>query len=228
MILAAGLGTRMRPLTDHTPKPLLSIGGKPLLAWHIERLVAAGFRQLVVNAAYLGEQVVTFCGDGSAWGAQISVSREVEALETAGGIVQALPLLGAAPFAVVNGDIWTDYPFELLRACRPAAGTAHLVLVDNPPQHPLGDFCLRGGRVAPREGGRAGLTFAGIAVYPADFFAGLTPGKAPLRPLFDAAMATGRLGGEYYRGRWHDIGTPRRLADLDAELRGGEQAPASQ
>lgn len=221
MILAAGLGTRMRPLTDHTPKPLLQAGGKALLGWHIERLVAAGFRELVVNASHLAEQVVEYCGDGSAWGASITVSRETEPLETAGGIIQALPFLGSEPFLVVNGDVWTDYPFEQAQAVQLAPGAAHMVLVDNPPQHPLGDFRIEAGAVCERLGDAAGYTFSGIAVYSPAFFAGLEPGVVPLRPLFEQAITEGRLGGEHYEGHWHDIGTPERLAALDRLLQRG-------
>lgn len=219
MILAAGLGKRMRPLTDHTPKPLLQAGGKPLLGWHIERLVAAGYQELVVNASHLGEQVADYCGDGSAWGANIQVSQEDAPLETAGGIQQALPLLGDAPFLVVNGDIWTDYPFAQAARISPAPGTAHLVLVNNPPQHPLGDFRLEGDWVKPRKPDAEGYTFSGIAVYSPAFFAGLAPGVTPLLPLFDRAIDEGRLRGEHYPGHWHDIGTPERLEALDRLLR---------
>lgn len=232
MILAAGLGTRMRPLTDHTPKPLLRVGGKPLLAYHIERLVAAGIRELVINVSHLGEQVADYCGDGSAWGARIALSREPEPLETAGGIVRALPLLkgesgilkggsGGGPFLVVNGDVWTDYPFAELTSRPVAADGAHLVLVDNPAQHPAGDFLLRGsGQLAVRPAEATGLTFSGIALYHPGFFAGVEPGKVPLRPLLDRAIAAGRLWGEHYRGRWEDVGTPERLERLDEELVG--------
>jgi N-acetyl-alpha-D-muramate 1-phosphate uridylyltransferase len=222
MILAAGLGERMRPLTDHTPKPLLRVGGKPLLQYHIERLVAAGCRDLVVNVAHLGQQVIDFCGDGSAWGARIRVSPEPAPLETAGGIARALPLLGDGPFLVVNGDVWTDYPFESLLDRSPAPGEAHLVLVDNPPQHPLGDFQLVDGCLRHRPPPEPGLTFAGIAVYSPAFFAAIegggAPVKAPLRPLLDAAIGDGRLRGEHYGGAWEDVGTPERLAALDAVL----------
>lgn len=220
MILAAGFGNRMRPLTDHTPKPLLQVGGKPLLAYHIERLAAAGFDELVVNAAHLGEQIADFCGDGSAWGVSLRLSMEAEPLETAGGILRALPLLGDEPFAVVNGDTWTDYPFERLRTRQLAPGEGHLVLVDNPPQHPKGDFRLDDGRVAARNGDTAGLTFAGIAAYTPDFFEGVAPGRVPLKPLLDRAIDRGRLTGEYYGGQWRDIGTPERLVELDGELSG--------
>ncbi|WP_425468415.1 N-acetylmuramate alpha-1-phosphate uridylyltransferase MurU [Parahaliea aestuarii] len=227
MILAAGLGKRMRPLTDHTPKPLLRVGGKPLLQWHIEALAAAGVTELVVNAAHLGEQVADFCGDGSRWGVSIALSMEPEPLETAGGIQRALPLLGSEPFLVVNGDVWTDYPFARLLDCPVAPGGGHLVLVGNPPQHPRGDFRLEAGAVAGLGEGEVGLTFSGIAVYSPGFFAALAPGKAALRPLFDAAIAEGRLSGERYEGQWQDIGTPERLAALDADLAGrGRGLPA--
>jgi len=219
MILAAGLGTRMRPLTDHTPKPLLPVGGRPLLSWHIERLVAAGIRELVVNTAHLGEQIADYCGDGGAWGASITLSPESEPLETAGGIVRALPLLGEEPFLVVNGDVWTDYPFAELLTRPVRAGGAHLVLVDNPVQHPMGDFQLAAdGEVRERDAQAVGLTFSGVALYDPGFFAGVPDGKAPLRPLLDSAIVAGRLRGEHYGGLWEDIGTPERLAALDARL----------
>ncbi len=228
MILAAGLGTRMRPLTDHTPKPLLQVAGKALLAHHIERLVAAGFRELVINVSHLGEQIADYCGDGSSWGAAITLSREPQPLETAGGIQQALPLLGAGPFAVVNGDVWTDYPLAELHDSEVAEGEARLVLVDSPPQHPRGDFLLnRAGRIEARPEGVVGLTYSGLGVYSPGFFAGLEPGKMPLRPLLDLAITEGRLTGEHYRGDWEDIGTPQRLQELDTRLR-REQRPTSQ
>ncbi|MAL95288.1 MAG: mannose-1-phosphate guanylyltransferase [Haliea sp.] len=224
MILAAGLGKRMRPLTEHTPKPLLRAGGKALLEHHLLRLSAAVFREVVINVSHLAEQVEAFCGDGSAWGVAIQWSREERPLETAGGIQRALPLLGDAPFLVVNGDVWTDYPLARLRDRRRLApGRAHLVLVDNPPQHPLGDFRLSpSGRVEARAGSQAGFTYAGLGVYTPAFFAGLAPGERPLRPLLDAAIAEGRLEGERYPGQWADIGTPERLAALDAALAGGD------
>lgn len=229
MILAAGFGSRMRPLTDHTPKPLLRAGGRALLEHHLLNLASAGLREVVINVSHLADQVAAFCGDGSAWGLSIQWSREPRPLETAGGIQRALPLLGDAPFAVLNGDVWTDYPLARLAAARPVAdGHAHLVLVDNPPQHPLGDFCLDAtGHVRPRPEGQLGCTYAGIGIYTPGFFAGLAPGEYPLRPLLDAAIAEGRLGGEYYAGQWADIGTPERLAALDAALSGGEATPAT-
>lgn len=226
MILAAGLGKRMRPLTDHTPKPLLRAGGKALLEHHLLRLAAAGLREVVINVSHLAEQVEAFCGDGSAWGLSIQWSREVQPLETAGGIQRALPLLGQEPFMVVNGDVWTDYPFAQLRELPPPAdGCAHLVLVDNPPQHPLGDFMLdTAGRVLARGASEPGFTYAGLGIYTPGFFAGLAPGEYPLRPLLDRAIDEGRLTGEYYPGQWADIGTPERLAALDAALGGGDAA----
>ena len=219
MILAAGLGNRMRPLTDHTPKPLLTVAGKPLLQHHIERLSDAGFTDLVINVSHLGQQIIDFCGDGSRWGVRITISPEDEPLETAGGIVNALPLLGDAPFALVNGDVWTDYPFATLilheHLC---ADSAHLVLIDNPPQHPLGDFRLTGGRITELEAGESGLTYSGIGVYTPGIFAGLSPGKIPLRPLLSRAIEQGFLSGEHYTGAWEDVGTPERLASLNASL----------
>ncbi len=221
MILAAGLGSRMRPLTDHTPKPLLKAGGKPLIAHHIEALVAAGFIELVINVSHLGQQIIDYCGDGRHWGAQIVFSEEPEPLETAGGIQRALPMLGAAPFAIVNGDVWTDFPLASLAALSVPAGEAHLVLVESPPQHPDGDFLLDStGRVAARPPGVRGFTYSGLGVYSPAFFATVAPGKLPLRTLLDKAILEGRLGGEYFEGEWEDIGTPERLDALDLRLRG--------
>jgi len=236
MILAAGRGERMRPLTDHTPKPLLPVGGKPLIVWHIERLVAAGLRQIVVNHAHLGEQIVAALGDGSAWGASIVYSAEPEgAWETAGGIRStlgdgAVDGPGAArpnllspdgePFLVVNGDIWCDIDFGSL-ALEQTSDLAQLVLVPNPPQHPAGDFCLAGGRVLPREAGVNGetLTFSGVGVYRPALFADTPPCQpSKLAPLLVAAMQQGRVGGSCHAGAWHDVGTPQRLAALDRAL----------
>lgn len=217
MILAAGRGERMRPLTEQTPKPLLSVGGKPLLQYHLEKLAAAGFEDVVVNVSWLGQQIVDFF-EASPCGCRIHWSREAEPLETAGGIIQALPVLGAEPFALVNGDIWTDYPFENFKGIEAPAAGAHLVLVDNPPQHPDGDFALgESGRVV-REGQGARFTYAGLGVYDPALFSGSAPGKQPLLPFLLAAISGGRLRGEHYGGRWEDVGTPQRLAALDAEL----------
>ncbi|MBL8437512.1 MAG: nucleotidyltransferase family protein [Zoogloeaceae bacterium] len=218
MILAAGRGERMRPLTDHCPKPLLAAGGKPLIVWHIERLHAAGITELVINHAHLGAQLEAALGDGSALGVQIAWSRERVALETAGGIRQALPLLGEAPFLVVNGDIFTDLDFTPLAARSLGRDLAHLVLVDNPPHHPDGDFHLARGRL--QATGTPRLTFSGVGVYHPSLFSSLTLGEpVKLAPLLRDAMAAGRVGGEAHHGLWLDIGTPERLAELDARLR---------
>jgi len=221
MILAAGVGERMRPLTDHTPKPLLRVAGVPLIGHHLRRLAAAGFRELVINVSHLADQVMEYCGEGQEWGVSVAYSVEESPLETAGGILNALPLLGEAPFLVVNGDIWIDYPFgRLARYVLKRDETAHLVMVGNPPQHPGGDFALDDdGRIRTLAPGVAGRTYAGVGIYTRAFFAGVRPGKLPMRPLLDAAIAQGRLGGEYYRGQWHDVGTPERLRELDAAVR---------
>ena len=220
MILAAGLGTRMRPLTLTTPKPLLTVAGKALLAYHIENLAAAGFRDLVINHAYLGEQIEQCAGTGEAFGVRIVYSREGEPLETAGGIRKALPLLSTEladePFVVVNGDIWTDYAFAQLQHLQDLGGKlAHLVLVNNPPQHPQGDFAMRDGFALDEPENR--LTFSGISVLHPSL---LRDSAEPrLGPLLRAAMAKGLVGAEFYPGRWFDIGTPERLAELDLALR---------
>lgn len=223
MILAAGRGERMRPLTDSVPKPLLVAGGKPLIAWHLERLAQAGFREVVINHAHLGHLICDSLGDGSCFGLQVTHSPEPEgALESAGGIAQALPHLGNEPFLVVNGDIWCDYDFGrahgIAGSLREANLLAHLVLVPNPPHHPEGDFSLAGNHVT--DHGAERLTFSGIGIYRPELFAGITRGeKARLAPLLRAAMAEGRVAGEFHPGHWIDVGTPQRLADLDAALR---------
>jgi MurNAc alpha-1-phosphate uridylyltransferase len=224
MILAAGVGERMRPLTDHTPKPLLRVAGIPLIEHHIRRLAAAGFAELVINVSHLGGQIMDYCGDGRAWGVSIVYSQEVAPLETAGGILKALPLLGDEPFLVVNGDIWIDYPFAQLATYAPRPlESAHLVMVGNPPQHPAGDFQLDDdGWIRVLAPGAVGWTYAGVGIYTSVFFAGVQAGKLPLRPLLDAAIAQGRLGGQPYHGQWQDVGTPERLRELDAAV----QAPA--
>lgn len=217
MILAAGRGERMRPLTDRTPKPLLPVAGKPLIVWHLERLARAGFHEVVINHAHLGDQIEALLGEGDAWNVNIRYSAEPRgALETAGGIANALPLLGADPFLVINGDIFCDWDFG--RACIPEQ-LAHLVLVDNPPHHPAGDFTLRGGKVG--AGGTASnLTFSGIGIYRPALFADIARGtSARLAPLLDEAIAVGLVGGEHHAGRWVDVGTPERLKALDIDLR---------
>lgn len=224
MILAAGRGERMRPLTDHTPKPLLLAGGKPLIVWHIERLVRAGITDLVINHAHLGAQIEQTLGYGSRFGATIRYSDEGTALETAGGIAFALDLLGEEPFAVVNGDIYCDYDFSHLPAIakqmHDSHDTAHLVLVNNPEHHPNGDFGLRDGRVtdtAPK------WTFSGIGLYRASLFALIPRGaKAPLAPLLREQIALSKVSGELHTGLWVDVGTPQRLDELDKQLRASQ------
>ena len=250
MILAAGRGERMRPLTDRIPKPLLQAGGKSLIVWHIEKLARAGIRDLVINHAHLGQQIEEALGDGSQFGVSIRYSPErPAALETAGGIAHALHLLGDEVFAVVNGDIWCDYDFALLqkRAAALQAGSdmAHLVLINNPAHNPNGDFCLDGGRLTPthpnpllsgrepmssspekgRPGGVSVLTFSGIGLYKPALFAHLDRNaKAPLAPLLREQIALGRVSGEHFTGRWVDVGTPQRLEQLDKALRAADNA----
>ena len=215
MILAAGRGERMRPLTDHTPKPLLPAGGRALIEYHIAALVQAGITDLVVNHAHLGKAIEDHLGDGGRYGAHIRYSPEPDgALETGGGIRNALPLLGSEPFVVVNGAVWTDYPFARLPVA--PEGLAHLVLVDNPDHHRSGDFVFDGHRVRQNSGPR--LTFSGIGMYRPALFDGTRPGRFALAPLLRAAMDRGEVTGEHYRGRWIDVGTPERLAELDALL----------
>lgn len=223
IILAAGRGERMRPLTDVTPKALLEVAGKALIRWHIERLIAAGFTDLVINVAHLGALIEQALGDGYGSGARIVYSRETNALETAGGIANALPLLGDAAFLAVNADIYTDFDFARLRGKLRELSPehpAHLVLVANPEHHPAGDFLLRGDRVqdtdlpnAPR------LTFSGIGAYHPALFASIVPrSKAPLAPLLRAAMRAGGVSGEEHQGVWLDIGTPQRLSLVNQML----------
>ena len=218
MILAAGRGERMRPLTDRTPKPLLAVRGKPLIEWVIAALARAGIRELVINHAHLGEQLTAALGNGGRLGVSIRYSPEREALETAGGIAQALPLLGDAPFLVVNADLFCDYDFTQLATRALGEDLAHLVLVANPDHHPQGDFSLddSAGRVSERGAAASMLTFSGIGLYSPRLFSGIPPGhKAPLAPLLRKAMAAGRVGGERHRGQWNDVGTPERLAILN-------------
>lgn len=232
LIFAAGLGERMRPLTDRMPKPLLSVAGKPLIVWHLEKLAALGVRNVVVNTSWLAEQFPHALGDGSRWGLRLRYSYEgASPLETGGGMWNALPLLDGAPnepFIAVNGDVWTDYDFERLPL--DPSGDAHLVLVDNPAHHPGGDFALDEDLV--RNDGPQRLTFSGIAVYRPALLdrwravIGDAPGaremppRFRLAPLLRAAMADERVTGEHHRGEWTDVGTPQRLAELDARLRG--------
>ncbi len=215
MILAAGRGVRMRPLTDRIPKPLLTVGGEPLIVHLIRRLAKASFNDIVINHAHLGEQIVARLGDGEAFGVQIRYSPELpQALETGGGIYNALTLLGDQPFLVVNGDIWTDFPFERLPAHPP--GLAHLVLVSNPPHRIDGDFALLDGRVS--ADGESKLTFSGIGVYAAALFRDCKPGPFPLAPLLRTAAAQGLVTGEHYKGEWVDVGTEERHRALNERL----------
>ena len=217
MLLAAGRGERMRPLTDEIPKPLLTVGGKPLIVHLIEALVAEGFRELVVNHAWHGAMIEQRLGDGREFGASIEYSAEGErALETGGGIRHALPLLGSDPFVAVNADIWTDFPFGSLPDALDSL--AHVILVDNPAHHPDGDFVLAGTRVRNGEGRR--LTFSGIGVYRPELFAELSDGCFPLAPILFDACDEGRLSGVHYTGEWWDVGTPERLELLDRRLGG--------
>jgi len=215
MILAAGRGERMRPLTDKIPKPLLEVGGKPLIERHVERLAQAGIVRVVINLAWLGSMIRERLGDGARYGVRIEYSDESpRALETAGGIFRALPLLGDAAFMVLNGDNYTDYP--LARAALPADRDVHLVLVPNPPQHPQGDFGLADGRALPSADVQ--YTYAGIAVYRRAFFDGCVDGAYPLKPLWVKSMAAGRCSAELYSGFWEDVGTVERLRALNARL----------
>ena len=223
MLLAAGYGERMRPLTDKTPKPLLQVAGKPLIEYHIQRLLGAGFDQLVINVAHLGQQIIDYLGEGERYGVSINYSHEGdEPLDTAGGIRDAHRLLGESPFAVINADIWTDYPFRQLRQVKLADRVmAHLVLVPNPEHHPGGDFSLdRDGYLSP-DGESPRYTFAGIGVYRPEFFQGVRSGKLPLRELLLPAMQNKQISGELYQGVWQDIGTPERLHRLDQSTREG-------
>lgn len=215
MILAAGRGERLRPLTDACPKPLLVAGGRRLIEYRILDLVQAGVTDIVINYAWLGEQIVEALGNGERYGARIRYSPEPAAgLETGGGIRQALPLLGADPFIVVNADIWTDYPFAQLPPA--PAGLAHLVLVDNPEHHPGGDFRLAEGKATAEGGPR--LTFSGIGVYRPELFANTPADRFPLAPLLIQTIAKGEVSAEHYQGSWMDIGTRERLYRLDARL----------
>lgn len=216
MILAAGKGERLRPLTLHTPKPLVRAAGVPLIEYHVRALAAAGFTELVINHAWLGRQIEDYLGDGARFGVRIAYSAEGEPLETGGGIFKALPLLGDQPFVLVNGDIFTDYPFAQLR--RPLSGLAHLVLVANPTHHAGGDFCLQGGQVSDAQAGEGNLTYSGLAVLSPVLFAECQPGAFKLAPLLRQAMAAGQVSGEQFAGCWVDVGTHERLAEVERLL----------
>jgi len=220
IILAAGRGERMRPLTDRVPKPLLEAGGKPLIVYHLEKLAAAGCTRIVINHAHLGAMIESALGDGARFGLNIAYSREAVALETAGGIANALSLLGDGPFIAVNADVYSDYDYTGLEAAAARIGEAqaHLILVDNPEHHPGGDFALQGVQVV--DAGEK-LTFSGLAVYRPAMFATIAPGsRAALAPLLRERIAGGAVTGEHFRGRWCDVGTPDRLMQLDRDLAG--------
>jgi len=216
MILCAGRGARMRPLTDSKPKPLLPVAGRPLVQYLIEKLAQAGVSEIVINHAWLGEQIESVLGDGRRWGVNIRYSAESEALETAGGIIKALPLLGEAPFIVVNGDVWCDYSFENLLALRPEK--AHLVLVKNPEHNPRGDFSLTEDGLLSDQGEKK-LTFSGVSVMHPQLFFGLDAGNMALAPLLRQAIALQQVSGELHQGEWVDVGTPQRLEKLDKSVR---------
>lgn len=216
MILAAGLGTRMRPLTDHCPKPLLPVAGKPLIAHHLSRLANAGIEEVVINVSYRAEQIIDALGDGHDYGVSIAWSREEVPLETGGGIRQALPLLGEAPFLLVNADIWCDADLQAIPPLRDAL--AHLWLVDNPDHHPQGDFHLDAGGIVHADGSPR-LTFAGLSLIDPALVANQLPGAFALAPLLKCAMDITQVRGHHHRGAWIDVGTPARLSALDAELR---------
>lgn len=224
MILAAGLGTRMRPLTDHTPKPMLKVAGIPLIEHHVRNCARAGIRDIVINHAYLGEQIENYFGDGSRWGCEIHYSREGEPLDTGGGIFRALPLLrgeeqGDAPFIALNADVWTDYPLEKLLAISlsKSKALAHLVMTDNPPQHPAGDFYLKDGLLSDVGEGEK-YTWTGLRVIHPALFEGCSDGVFSIVPLLKRAMREGKVSGEHYAGRWFDIGTPQRLQQINELL----------
>jgi len=218
MILAAGKGERMRPLTLHTPKPLLPVAGQPLIEYHLRALAAAGFTEVVINHAWLGQKIEDHLGDGSRFGLSIRYSPEGEPLETGGGIFKALPLLGDAPFLLINGDVWTDYDFTRLRA--PLQALAHLVLVDNPGHHGRGDFRLEGEQVVDGDDAPGTLTFSGVSVLHPALFEGCQAGAFKLAPLLRQAMTAGQVSGEHYRGLWVDVGTEERLAEAEQLIEG--------
>lgn len=223
MILAAGLGNRMRPLTLHTPKPLLEVADKPLIVWHIEKLQKIGVTEIVINTAWLAEKLIAALGTGEQFGVTIHWSNEGEGLETAGGIIRALPFLGDKPFILVNGDVWTNYDFAPLLNIELGQNLAHLMLVDNPIQHLQGDFVLYAQKAYTFEQNQQGeaLTYSGIAVISPEMFQNLPDGKRPLAPLLKDAMLQGRVTAGKLSAAWVDVGTPERLADLDRQIRQG-------
>jgi MurNAc alpha-1-phosphate uridylyltransferase len=220
MILAAGRGERMRPLTDHLPKPLLQVGGTPLIGHHLHALAAAGIQDVVINHAWLGQLIEQQLGNGAGYGVNLQYSAEGEkGLETAGGIVKALPLLGSDPFMVINGDVFTDYPFRMLAEARASHILAHLVLVPNPAQHPLGDFGLDTDSGLALPSADTQFTYSGIGWFRPEFFAEIAQGPQKLAPYLREAMARRQVSAEVYGGLWADIGTPERLAQINQEQR---------
>jgi N-acetyl-alpha-D-muramate 1-phosphate uridylyltransferase len=218
MLLAAGRGERLRPITDDIPKALVEAGGKPLIVWHLERLAAAGLREVVINVSHLGERIVERLGDGARFGLRLAYSRERERLETAGGIANALPLLGPGAFLLVNADVYCECDFSRLMKLDLGERLAHLVLVPNPAHKAKGDFSLRAGVVGEEPSPR--YTYAGVALMKPALVAPVTPGdKAALAPLLFNAARCGLLGGELYEGPWQDVGTVERLAELEKYLR---------
>lgn len=220
MILAAGRGRRMRPLTDNQPKPLLPVVGKPLLGYHLEKLANAGINEVVINHAWRGEQIEDFVGDGSQWGLQVSFSAEPEGgLETAGGIIKALPLLGDDPFWVINGDIWTDWDYRNLPTRLDEEQLGHLIMVDNPVHHQDGDFVIENGVLAKGErGSEVRRTFSGVGLYRKELLAPYLEGKQALKPFFDRAIEKKQLAASCWNGFWTDVGTPERLHQLNQRL----------
>lgn len=221
MILAAGRGERLRPYTDHCPKPMLKVAGKPLIYWHLEKLAAAGIQQVVINTAWQPEVLVEAIGNGTAWGLSVAWSHEQPGgLETAGGIIEALPLLGDSPFMVINGDVFCHYDVQKLPTLA-ENDLGHLVLVDNPKHNLQGDFLLDAEqRIQFQQGATTGqaLTFAGISLLSPRLFNGLARGRRPLRPVFEQAITAGSLSGEHYQGYWSDVGTPERLAQVNLDM----------
>ena len=226
MILAAGLGNRMRPLTLYKPKPLLEVGGKALIVWHIEKLKNIGVTEIIINSAWLADVLIGALGDGSQFGVSIRWTREDEGLETAGGIINALPLLGDEPFILVNGDVWTTFDFASLLNVQLNTDLAHLVFVQNPEQHPKGDFTLVDGRAYTFDQNMQGehLTFSGVSVIDPKMFEGLEHGKRPLAPLLKQGMLDGKITAEKMQAAWVDVGTPERLMALDLQIRQGAYA----
>lgn len=224
MILAAGLGNRMRPLTLYKPKPLLEVGGKALIVWHIEKLKNIGVTEIIINSAWLADVLISTLGDGSQFGVSIRWTREDQGLETAGGIINALPLLGAEPFILVNGDVWTTFDFASLLDVNLNDDLAHLIFVANPEQHPNGDFTLADGRAYTFDQQQQGenLTFSGVSIIHPKMFDGLENGKRPLAPLLKQGMSDGRVSAEKMQSAWVDVGTPERLTALDLQIRQGQ------